>query len=152
MIKLLAPALTALTLAVLCGPVLSQEKDDLASALDGEWEVVEMIYRGKVQDFGGQLERIRFKDGKVCYGSKNDRDLPRELFGEYLWTTGKPFSIRRGGEIDVDYGDRVLKGLYELKDGTLRIIEPEDFSGRPADFGAVADPGLTLRVLKRVAK
>jgi hypothetical protein len=46
----------------------------------------------------------------------------------------------------------VSKGLYETRDGKLRIIYREDFGDRPTAFGAVADPDLTLLVLKRAAK
>jgi hypothetical protein len=34
-------------------PLSGQETPDPAAALFGEWQVVEMIYRGTVQDFGG---------------------------------------------------------------------------------------------------
>src|SRR3954471_1895890 len=34
-------------------PVLVQSKTDPGEALYGEWEIVEMIFRGKVQDFRG---------------------------------------------------------------------------------------------------
>jgi hypothetical protein len=131
---------------------IAEEKDDPASALDGEWEVVEMIYKGKVQDFGGRPERYRFKDGKMWHALKNDGKLPRKPFGEYSYGAGEPFAVRRGGEIDVVYPDVVAKGRYELKDGNLRIVWREDLADRPASFGAVADPGLTLRVMKRIGK
>jgi uncharacterized protein (TIGR03067 family) len=147
--KLLVTALAVL-LVMICEPTFSQEKDDPASALNGEWEVVEMIYMGKVQDFGGKPERYRFKDGKMWHSFKNDGEFKFE--GEYSYGIGKPFTIRRGRELDVDDRGRVEKGLYELKDGNLRIVWREDLVDRPTGFGAVADPGLTLQVLKRITK
>jgi uncharacterized protein (TIGR03067 family) len=139
----------AMVLAILCGPAFSQEKDDLASALDGEWEVVEMIYRGKTQDFGGKPEHIMFAKGGFWLEDPDDDGKYR--FGRLPW---KNCTIRPN-EIDLldRFSDDVAKVLYQLKDGQLWLCwgEKPD-SERPIGFGAVADTNLTLRILKRVEK
>jgi len=67
-----------------------------------------------------------------------------------------PYTIGRPAEIDIDDtgplgGARsFLKGLYELKDGKLRIVwRGDDKREHATHFDALKDPRLTLFVLKK---
>jgi hypothetical protein len=138
--------LAALTLAFLAAPALAQEREDLGGALEGEWEVVEMIFKGKVQEFGGEPERMKFSGGKHWLTFK---EHGKYTYPDFL---GNAYVILPGGQIDIKCRFGLIKALYRIKDDKLRIIWQEYADERPTDFDTAADPRLTLRVLKRVAK
>jgi len=135
--------LHTLLIALALGPplVFAEPPDaKFADALVGEWEIVEMIYKGKVQDFrGGSGGWIKIERESYSHSGSGKRDY------------GLKHPCRIGAsEFDITFRDRVSKGLYEMRDGKLRIVYREDLGDRPAAFDAVANPDLTLLVLKKV--
>lgn len=141
--------LYAFLLASLANDVSGDEKedDDAAKALEGEWEVVEMIFKGTKQDFGGKPERMKFLKDDYRFANRDDD-------GKYRFGLAESCRIRPN-EIDLTdkFSGEVTKVLYQIKSGRLWICWDErPRSERPLGFGAVADPNLTLRILKRVEK
>jgi len=113
-----------------------------AAALAGQWEVVERISRGQVEDLAGQpSSRIRFDRRRISFLNHREPDLTCR------------FTVT-AREIDVTFGldnPDVFRGLYELNDGKLRIVSPNDVNKpRPMDFDALNNNQLTLEVLKKV--
>jgi hypothetical protein len=134
-------------------PLWGQQQVDPGEALYGLWEVEEMIFKSKVQDFGG-------KPGEWFEISKNGFDL------FFTHPTASPVNRRntktplykceiRPGEMDIQDRFRkdqpLLKAKYELKDGKMRVAWREDHGDRPASFDeAYIDRNITLFVLKKV--
>ena len=124
---------------------IAQEKESPAKELYGEWELVEMIFKGKVQDFGGrQGGRMRFEPEKfwlVYPGDDRGYGLPSAQ-----WDFVRPHEI----DIQIDGVKRATKALYDLNDGVLRVAWHRHNGERPASYDAINDPNLTLYVLKKL--
>jgi len=121
-------------------PVVAQEKDDPSKPLQGEWEIVGMIYKGKVQDSGGlPLGWIKFEKKGLAIAN-----------GEHSYGSNLPCTIRRE-EIDILdklFGaEKTLRALYIFQNQELWIVWAEDY--RPTHFDAAKDPRLTLYVLRK---
>ena len=125
-------------------------KYDPDKALVGEWELVEMIFRGKVQDFQGFQGRpagwMTFQYGKWS-----------EAYSDHQYVTHYDYKIVGPGELDIELkglpwrSGEMMKCRYELKDGSLRFIcSTVDLDERPADFEALANPRVKLYVLRKV--
>ena len=119
------------------------EEVKAAGLVEGEWEIVEMVFRGKVQDFcrkpGGW---IWFKSGEfaLAYSTKE-------------FPTTYPCTIRPR-EIDIHPNgftrdETVLKALYDLQGDNLQLAWRDD-GDRPTSFEAQKDLGQTLYRLKKV--
>lgn len=119
---------------------------DPKEALYGDWEIVEMVYRGKPQTFG-ERSGGWFRIGRNTFS---------RLFTDGLDEI-QPLAdncLIRSREIDIwpveVAGDKQLKGIHELKDGKLKIIWCDGSSNeRPKNFDALHSPDLTLFVLKK---
>lgn len=106
-----------------------------------------MVYRGKPQVFG-ERSGGWFRIGRNTF---------LRLFTEEV-NEIQPASdncLIRSREIDIwpmeVAGDKQLKGIYELKDGRLKIIWCDGSSNeRPKSFDAMKNPELTLFVLRKV--
>jgi uncharacterized protein (TIGR03067 family) len=140
--------------SLVAAPAFGQEKNDPGDALYGEWEVVEMIFHGKVQDFGiGNGGWFLFEPGGFIrsFNEEQRRELDNQRVKALLME--RCFIGRR--EIDIRTKFLSREGdwrysLYELKDGKLRIVYREDNGPRPTHFDALKDDRLTLFVLKKV--
>jgi uncharacterized protein (TIGR03067 family) len=123
-----------------------QEATD--DALLGDWDIVGMVYRGKVQDFGGPTGgTVKIGDGKLWLQYPSFAGGPDE----------KRITVRpskKPHEIDLFIaGDkRVWPGIYEVKDGTLRIIMAQSGDARPTDFDAEKNERLTMYTLAKRKK
>jgi uncharacterized protein (TIGR03067 family) len=142
-------------------PGLGQTQPDPGEALYGEWEVVEMVYRGKEQDFKGRPGGwFVFEPGRYMRHFRQEHRnevMPERVKKVMMWRC----AIRQR-EIDIwlkrfpahppgaPGGEEVLlKALYDLSDGKLRIVWT--VGERPTDFDeAYKDPALTSFVLKKV--
>jgi uncharacterized protein (TIGR03067 family) len=112
--------------------------------LAGQWQVVELIEKGKVRDLKQPYEQIKIDRGRITFLNQN---------GE------RGFAFRctvNEREIDLDVGDpfskakELIKGIYRLQDGELRIVWADDIDmPRPTKFDALKNEQLTLYVLKR---
>src|SRR5262245_22930848 len=118
-----------LTVVALAPPAIAQEVDP-AAALAGEWQIVEMIFHGKVQDFKGKPGGwIWFRKGEFAI-AYSTREGPVK----------RPCTIR-SGEIDIqpepsDRNGRVIKALYDLQGESLRLVWRDDYGDRPTSFDA----------------
>jgi uncharacterized protein (TIGR03067 family) len=127
--------------------MMAQAQEDKDDALVGEWDIVGMVYKGKVQDFDGPTGgTIKIGDGKLCtqhpyFNGPVERGM-----------TLRPSKSPR--EIDLRHpeGDQVWLGIYELKDGTLRIIIAWAGDARPMDFDAKKNERLILYTLAKHEK
>jgi uncharacterized protein (TIGR03067 family) len=115
-------------------------------ALLGEWVTTELIAEGRPQDLK-RPEWIKIEKGKISFGSSRaeyDIHFPCTITDREIDVDG---SLRDSGEV------LVLKGLYNLQGGKLRIVWPGDFNDeRPTGFDALKDKRVSLYVLKKVAK
>jgi hypothetical protein len=121
-------------------------KYDPDKTLVGEWEVVEMIYKGTVQDFQGRPGGwMTFQ-----YGKWSEAHSDRRYVVKY------DYKIVGSGEMDIDlksslwYSGRILKCRYEHKDGNLRLAWGNSYDERPTHFNALMDSGMNFYVLKKV--
>jgi len=135
-------------------PTFGQDRTDPGEAIYGEWEIVEMVFRRTVQDLGGGpggwfiFERGGF-DYLYNVGDRTKIDRMKANKSRAM----DPCVIRPR-ELDISNKDRPddepMKALWELKDGTLRVIWREGGGERPTDFDeAYKDPRQTLFVLKK---
>jgi uncharacterized protein (TIGR03067 family) len=151
--RLLAlPAIFAILLAT---SVNAQDANDPGKALYGEWEIVEMIYKGKVQDFGLGRNGGWFLFEPGGFIRSRDEEQRRQLDnpGMKKLVTNRCFIGRR--EIDIllnasRMDAQWIFGIYELKDGVLRIVLANEAGPRPTRFDALNDDRLILYVLKKV--
>jgi hypothetical protein len=130
---------------------MQQKKEALAGkhdpdmALVGEWAVVELIVKGKVQDLDGKPGGwMKFENGKWS-----------EAYSNHRYSLPCDYTIVRPGEIDIDLkglglNGSVLMWLYEYKDGKLRMIRGSTFGERPTHFDALTDHRLNLYLLEKV--
>jgi hypothetical protein len=115
-----------------------------SEALFGEWEIVDLIEQGKAHDLQGQpTEWIKFARGRIGFSQPS---------GGWDWY---PCTIN-ARQINVSFSSFILKdkdflpGLYELRDGKLRIVWPDDVGKPPpTNFDALNDKQLSLYVLTK---
>ncbi|WP_157369923.1 hypothetical protein [Zavarzinella formosa] len=140
-VKLLA---VAGCLCLTAGVRADDGKDD---TLRGKWNIVGMVYRGQVQDFGGPTGgTMTITDGKLQLKYLS-YDTPSE------WAIAiQPSVIPRRIDVRLPHDDERRLGIYELKDGVLRIIFARPGDDRPKDFDARKDEKLILYTLKRPSK
>jgi uncharacterized protein (TIGR03067 family) len=134
-----------------------QEHPNPADALYGEWQIIEMVFRGKVQ---GHLKEkpawfiidqegwLRLDNAAVREQVMSSRPLKKLLT--------LPCVIRQN-EVDIDcsklpIGKGTIRVLYEIKDGTLKFAYRGIDTERPTHFDAVNDPRITLYVAKKVER
>lgn len=116
-------------------------------SLDGEWEIVGMVYKGAVQKFGrptGGTMTIRGRELVLKYGPDGA--------GAQVEIT-----LRAGkGPKEIDYQFRGTEtphlGIFELADGTLTLVLAAGGQDRPKQFDATKDATLTSYTLRRVKR
>jgi hypothetical protein len=114
-------------------------------ALVGEWEVLEMIDKGKVIDLKGKPELMKLKNGRIEFWNHEGE---RVTF-QRCTVNAREIAINVTPPLPND--EVIWRLLYELKDCKLRIAYYEDFDKpRPSDFDALKDKQLVLCVLKKV--
>jgi uncharacterized protein (TIGR03067 family) len=127
--------------------VPAQPGPDDAKAILGDWVIREFESNSgtKVQAPGDKKGIMRFTPNKVELVSEKDKTA--------TWTLGKEKDL---GTIDIipeaeKEKEKTVKGIYELKDDTLRIcFNGEDTSIRPKEFNS--KPPQTIMTLKRDKK
>jgi len=159
---------TLLILMSIIGPAsiaptaFAQERPDPGKSLYGEWEIVEMIHRRTVQDFGGESGGWFVFEPDGFLRASDEKQLANIMRKKGLKKALTERCIIREHEIDI-WAKPVIgtKGegwlvecSYELRDGKLRLIWRDGPGGkRPTDFDeAFKDPALTLFVLKKRPK
>jgi uncharacterized protein (TIGR03067 family) len=124
-------------------PVPAAVSTGAAGPLDGDWKMTEMVYKRTAQGPDILGTTVRIANGKL---------LIRWAGGKH--TTERTLTVRTNrtpGEIDSTTAEvaGTSPGIYELKDGTLRIIFAPRGADRPTGFDATTDERLTLYVLRK---
>jgi uncharacterized protein (TIGR03067 family) len=136
-------------------PAFGQDRADPGEALYGEWKIIEMIHLAHVQDLEGQGGSFMFVPGGFIY-SINSEMHDRVIRDKRLQKALTERCVVRPREMDITTKplgggpELTSKALYELKDGTLKVIWSNEYGERPTDFDdAIKDRTLTLFVLKK---
>jgi hypothetical protein len=140
---------------------MEQNTPDSAAALEGDWQVIEMVYRTTVQDLkGGPGGWFIFGKGGVIIFLSADTDAKTLEFSKRVNGVGNPIRYAvdiRAREMDIWFKfpwskeATLTKAIYELRDDKLRIVWRDGEGERPTDFDEVyKDKTLTLYVCKRV--
>jgi hypothetical protein len=141
----LFPCGIVVVLMILSPAYCVDDESEVRDALYGEWVIVRMVYRGKVQDSGGvPLGWIKIEKNSFAIADSDHRYAPKQ-----------PCTIGPRREIDIldrSLGkEQVIKALYHLdEEGELQVIWRNDYGERPSNFDALQDSRLTLYVLKKV--
>ena len=155
--------LRTLLIVLTLGPMVLADAADVQPkpppppSIYGEWEVVEMIHKGKVQDFKGESGGwftfepgafIRAFDGKERDALIRDKGLRKGLT--------RPCTIRPR-ELDIVFKwlgrkeEMLTRAFYEFQDRDLRIIWPVELdTERPTNFEALTNPSVSYFLLKKV--
>jgi len=145
-----------IVLFVITVPSIAQDKIDPGETLYGEWEIVEITFKQRVQslprepvgffifEMGGFIW-ILYGDPKATLTRVNEhRGFRRSMTQECAIEPGVIHVQDRYNK------DLKFTALYEIKDEMLRFVWNERTGKRPADFEALKDPNLALYVAKKV--
>jgi uncharacterized protein (TIGR03067 family) len=125
------------------------EKKPADDPLDGEWEIVGMVYKGKVQKFSGpNCGTIKIEGRKLVFKFVNGsaEGVEHEIV---LRPAKEPKEIDLrmvGGK------DDSARGIYEVKDGVLTITHTQYGEDRPNVLDATKNPKWTSFTLRRLKK
>ncbi len=109
--------------------------------IQGTWEIVKGERGGQpIPEEEAKMIKITFAGDKLKI---KHGDQEQEM-------TFKLHPDRKPKAIDVDMGDKVGKGIYELKGDTLKIAHGEFGDPRPKEFSNKEGSKLHVVVLKRV--
>jgi uncharacterized protein (TIGR03067 family) len=131
----------AVSLLVAADKAKKGEAKKGATGIDGTWEIVSLTQNGKKND-NAKGDKVIFK-GKTMTVKAGG--------GEHKGT----FTIdAKKKTIDIVPTDgpqkgKTIKGIFQLKNGELKICFARPEKDRPKEFAAPKDSGLTLAVLKR---
>jgi uncharacterized protein (TIGR03067 family) len=147
--------LTALTpaLAVSLTPIAPGRGEEPPASLDGQWEIVGMVYKGMAQKFDGPnggTVAIKGRELVINYPSGDGEGALREI-------TLRP--SKEPKEIDLRFPEvknllpaALHLGIYKLEGETLTIVLAHSDQERPKQFDARKDSKLTSWTLKRTKK
>jgi uncharacterized protein (TIGR03067 family) len=131
------PLFATASILVWVGNVVAQNGKE---NIFGEWEIVQMVFKGENQDFGAKIGgTIKLEEGKFWINSIDGNPGEFAEFDMVLRPSKNP------KEIDVDK----FKGIYELKGDSLVLVIANASSDRPKNFDANKDDRLTLYRLKK---
>jgi uncharacterized protein (TIGR03067 family) len=140
--------LTLLTFGCFGAAAVSQEADQKDEGkLDGVWVTVTLEYNGKDV---GQKYPFRFNiKGNDCVIEGNDavkKEYAKLKFKFDNTTTPKSVDISVVGGIQKD---AVIEGIYEVKEGQLKICAKVLGNERPTKFESPGGSSVVLLVMKR---
>lgn len=155
--KCLSLAIAAAVFAFGSFALAAEVKDELAK-LQGDWRIVELIVEGKpLVPARAEKRHIAF-DGDTMLlttplaETEAKTDASTTSMKIKLDPKQSPAHLDATGE-DGMLKDKTLRGIYEVKDDTLRIcIGDKDGTPRPTEFKSTAGSAVGLLVLKRVKK
>lgn len=122
----------------------TKKADEAAKQIEGAWQGVSLEQDGNKNDDADNFT-VKIKDGK--YEAK----IGDEATGKgrlKLDPTKKPHAMDIMVEEGANSGETQL-GIYEVKDGILKICFAKPDKPRPTEFSAKEGSGNTLVVLKR---
>jgi uncharacterized protein (TIGR03067 family) len=137
-------------LILVAGALIAAEKKKEAPKKDvdlmqGSWTVEEAAHNGETagEDKLAEL-KIAIKGAKLSVSTGEDAyQVPFKLD-----PTKKPKTIDAAPKGGL-FGDKELKGIYEIKGDSLKMCFAESGKDRPTEFKSEADSGHILLVLKR---
>lgn len=122
--------------------------------LDGDWQQVREGPAGQAEDWRGHTARIS--------GGEYIRQLRGAEFGFRYWVTVRAdklpveIDLRTPGSEKVVLrtpgSKEVIRGIYELENGTLRIVLARPGDDRPTSFDARKEERSTLYTFRRATK
>jgi uncharacterized protein (TIGR03067 family) len=122
----------------------TQKADKAAKQIEGVWQAVSLEQDGNKNDEANNFT-VKIEDGK--YEAKMGEETTSK--GELkLDPTKKPHAMDIMVEEGANSGQTQL-GIYEVKDGNLKICFAQADKPRPTEFSAKEGSGNTLIVLKR---
>jgi uncharacterized protein (TIGR03067 family) len=142
-------ASVAVVLAFLCGPIgRGQEKKDADSIL-GKWQFVSVHDGGRLQNEDDtKNSTLTITKDKMTIHTKRD-GKEKEMPVEYKTD---PSKSPKWIDITNEKGDK-MKGIYELKDDTLRLCFNERSSGERANaFESKANSSNDVLIVLKRAK
>src|SRR5437773_1028401 len=123
----------------------ADDADKDKEKLQGAWQPISAIEKGKEQSKEDLKERkITFKGDKITV--KHGEKVHDVTFK--LDPSKKPKEIDVTGKDD-DGKDRMMKGIYELNDDTLKVCLDMEGGDRPSKFDSPEGSNLIFVTLKR---
>ena len=124
------------------------------SQLTGNWQAVSLVENGqKLPEADVKPGRLTFEGNRFTLEFVSRHEKPQRLEGTYKLDPGK---TPRHLDWTVTSGPAplqgVLKGIYELKDDTLKICHALPAQGRPAEFASGSGSTHRLLVFRRARK
>ena len=142
-----------LVFAVSLTPVAPGHGEEPPDTLDGQWEIVGMVYKGEAQKFDGPnggTMAIKGRELVKKYPSWDGEGVRTEI-------TLRP--SKEPKEIDLRFPEvkdllpaTQHLGIYKLEGETLTIVLAQSDQERPKQFDARKDSKLTSYTLKRTKK
>jgi uncharacterized protein (TIGR03067 family) len=120
---------------------------EAAGDLDGTWEVTGMVYKATVQPAPAGIDYIKIQKGKWLW-KVAAYDKPREE-KVVIRPDTNPKEIDMYGDVSDETAEPFL-GIYELKQGVLRVIITRRGGARPTGFAPQKDERLTMYTLKKM--
>jgi uncharacterized protein (TIGR03067 family) len=124
------------------------QKKELAK-FAGTWELAELTYNG--EDESKLAFKVTFKGDEATIEGNADVKSEYAKIKFKLDPSAKPkimdITVAGGSQTDAK-----MEGIYEFKDGQLRMCVKVFGQNRPTEFAAPADSSTVLMVLKKPAK
>jgi uncharacterized protein (TIGR03067 family) len=135
----------ALIAIILLGAGQATDEKKEAAKLQGTWNLDAITYDG---------EELKIKFKIVFKGNEGVVEGNDRVQTEYAKIKFKldPASTPRGMDITITGGsqtDATMKGIYELKDGELRICAKVFGTDRPSEFKSADGSSIVLLTLKK---
>ena len=124
------------------------QKKELAK-FQGEWALGELLYNG--EDHSKLAFKVTFKGNE---GIIEGNDTVKNEYARIKFKLD-PSAKPKNMDITVSAGsqtDATMEGIYEFKDGELRMCVKVFGKDRPKEFGSAEDSSTVLMTLKRPAK
>jgi uncharacterized protein (TIGR03067 family) len=136
--------------ASLAVPASADDKSDGLAKLKGVWVAESRTFDGKVEakaDLNGLTLTI---DGdKFTFTDKEGKTVAAGKLSADATAKPKAVDVAMPGK---DGKEMVLKGIYEVDDGTLKTAMPQTPGDRPTEFKAEKGSPVRVTVYKRAEK
>jgi uncharacterized protein (TIGR03067 family) len=115
-----------------------------SDALDGEWQIIGMVYKGKIQ----QTKDNNFGTMQIA-GSTLRRLPPNKSGWQEYEITLRP--EKEPKEINFRFDGSEMRGIYKIENGFLTLVHPTPTRGeQPKTFDATTDATLVSFTLRRI--
>ena len=131
-----------------CVPTIQYAQGPQQHDVYGSWTMVEMVYGGQVQD----PPDAGFKSIKIEKGKWISTHIESKLPVEWkivIRSDKTPKEIDLIGIVNEKKESVPFQGIYEFKDGRLRIILAQAGMARPTEFAPLKNETWTMYTLKK---